>query len=270
MITSPANERLKHARRVRDGREPELIFVEGERLVEECLQAELPLVACFHESEPSARTQAILAALQRRDCPLFPTTAPVLATLSDTVTPQGIVVLAQRPATGLAQMLLAAHPLLVGLEAVQDPGNFGTIVRTAEAAGASGLVALKGSVDAFAPKTLRSAMGSAFRLPIVSGLTGTALLSQARASGLKVLATAATATLRYDQFDWRQAALVVFGNEARGVSQALLEACDRQISIPLQAPVESLNVAAAAAAILFEAARQRRATPRNKTPGVAV
>ncbi|MBI1760483.1 MAG: RNA methyltransferase [Acidobacteria bacterium] len=263
LITSPANERLKHARRVREGREPELIFVEGERLVEECLQAQLPLLACFHEAAPAARTQAILAELQRRGCPLYPTTAAVLATLSDTVNPQGVVVLAQRPTTGLTQMLTAPHPLIVALDAVQDPGNFGTIVRTAEAAGASGVVALKGSVDAFAPKTLRSAMGSAFRLPIVSGLTDAALLAQARAAGLKVLATAATAAMRYDQFDWRQPALLVFGNEAHGVSQALLDACDAQISIPLQAPVESLNVAAAAAAILFEAARQRRSWVRT-------
>lgn len=263
MITSPANERLKHARRVRDGREPELIFVEGERLVEECLQAQLPLIACFHEPEPSARTQAILVGLQRRECPLYPTTAAVLATLSDTIHPQGVVVLAQRPSTGMAQMLTAAQPLIVALDAVQDPGNFGTIVRTAEAAGASGVVALKGSVDAFAPKTLRSAMGSAFRLPIVSGLTDSALLAQARAAGLKVLATAANGALHYDEFDWRQPALVVFGNEARGVTQSLLEACDAQICIPLQAPVESLNVAAAAAAILFEAARQRRSWIRT-------
>ena len=263
MITSPANERLKHARRVRDGREPELIFVEGERLVEECLRAQLALSACFYEHESSARTQAILVELRRRECPLYATTTAVLATLSDTVNPQGIVVLAQRPATGLTQMLLADVPLIVGLNAVQDPGNFGTIVRTAEAAGASGVVALKGSVDAFAPKTLRSAMGSAFRLPIVSGLTDSALLTQVRAAKLKVLATTANAAMRYDQFDWRQPALVVFGNEARGVNQALLDACDAQISIPLQAPVESLNVAAAAAAILFEAARQRRSWVRT-------
>ncbi len=260
MITSPANERLKHARRVRDGREPELIFVEGERLVEECLQAQLPLVAGFHDFEPSTRTQAILVELQRRACPLYATTSAVLSTLSDTVNPQGVVVLAQRPSTGLAQMLLVRQPLLVVLDAVQDPGNLGTIVRTAEAAGTSGVVTLKGSVDAFAPKTLRSAMGSAFRLPIVSGLTAAALLAQARAAGLKMLATAAAAAQRYDEFDWRQPALIVFGNEARGVSQSLLETCDAQISIPLQAPVESLNVAAAAAAILFEAARQRRTT----------
>ncbi len=258
LITSPANERLKQARRVRDGREPELIFVEGERLVEECLQAQLPLTACFHEPEPSARTQAILNELQRRACPLYPTTAAVLATLSDTVNPQGVVVLAARPATGLAQMLSTDKPLIVALDAVQDPGNFGTIVRTAEAAGASGVIALKGSADAFAPKTLRSAMGSAFRLPILSGLTAAALLAQARAAGLKVLTTVAKGARRYDEFDWRQPALVLFGNEARGISPALLDAGAEQLCIPLQAPVESLNVAAAAAAILFEAARQRR------------
>ena len=263
MITSPANERLKHARRVRDGREPELIFVEGERLVEECLQAQLPVAVGFHEPEPSTRAQAVLHALQQRGCALYPATPAVLATLSDTVNSQGLIVLAQRPGTGLTQMLTADLPLIVGLDAVQDPGNFGTIVRSAEAAGASGVAALKGSVEAFAPKTLRSAMGSAFRLPIVSGLTDEALLTQARAAGLKIVATAADGALRYDEFDWRQAALVLFGNEARGLRAELLDASDARVSIPLQAPVESLNVAAAAAVILFEAARQRRTWVRS-------
>src|SRR5262245_4156119 len=97
LITSPANERLKHARRVREGREPELIFVEGERLAEECLQADLPLVAGFHTPEPSERTEAILAQLQERACPFFPVTDAVLATISDTVHTQGIILLTQRP-----------------------------------------------------------------------------------------------------------------------------------------------------------------------------
>lgn len=257
LLTSPANERLKQARRVRDGREPELIFIEGERLVEEALQAGLALHACFHTPEPSPRSQQILTTLRARGCPLYAATAAVLATISDTVNSQGLIVLAERPTAGLQPMLTAAQPLIVGLDAVQDPGNFGTIVRTAEAAGASGVLALKGSADAFAPKTLRSAMGSAFRLPLVAG-ANVAVLEQVQAAGLVVVGTVMEAELSYTEFDWRQPALVLFGNEARGMRPEVLAQCAARVRIPLQAPVESLNVAAAAAALLFEAARQRR------------
>lgn len=260
VITSPANERLKHARRVRDGREPELIFVEGERLIEECLHAGLRLEACFHAPEPGVRAQNILHELARRHCPLFPTAEAVLATISDTVNTQGLIVLAQRPATSLAQVLAAREEatLLVALDAVQDPGNFGTIVRTAEAAGAQGVIALPGSVEAFAPKTLRSAMGSAFRLPLVSDVAAAELIAEAHAVGAGIVTAAAQAAMIYSDYDWRQSTLVVFGNEAHGVRAELRERATACVRIPLRAPVESLNVAAAAAAILFEAARQRR------------
>ncbi len=261
IITSPANERLKHARRVRDGREHGLIFVEGERLVEECLQSGLKLIACFHAPEPDQRAQTIIAELARRNCPLYPTAEAVLETVSDTVNPQGLIVLAERPVHSLDQALAASDataPLIVCLDAVQDPGNFGTIVRTAEAAGASGVIALKGSVDAFAPKTLRSSMGAAFRLPVVTEAESEELVDAVRAAGLKIVATAANGETIYSDYDWRQATAAIFGNEARGVSEDLLERCDARLRIPLRTPVESLNVAAAVAAVLFEAARQRR------------
>lgn len=256
LITSPANERLKHARRVRDGREDNLIFVEGERLIEECLQSGLALAACFHSPELSLRAQTILAELAERTCPLLPTADPVLATISDTVNSQGLIVLAERPIATLDQAL-CSDGLIVCLDAIQDPGNFGTILRTAEAAGASGIISLKGSVDAFAPKTLRSAMGSAFRLPISTDVSLEELLATLPATGLKIVATAAEGETVYSNFDWQQPSIVIFGNEANGVRPELLKHADAQISIPLRAPVESLNVSAAAAVILFEAARQR-------------
>jgi TrmH family RNA methyltransferase len=259
LITSPANERLKHARRVRDGRESGLIFVEGERLAEECLQANLPLSVCIHSPEPTARAQTILNDIEQRGCPSFAVAESLLATISDTVNSQGVVLIAARPAATLAQALSHKDEagLIVCLDGIQDPGNFGTIVRTAEAAGASGVVALKGSVDAFAPKTLRSAMGSAFRLPIATDVSIEDLLTKTGAAGLKIVATAAEGETVYNHFDWRQQAVIVLGNEANGVRQELLESCDARIRIPLCVPVESLNVAAAAAVILFEAVRQR-------------
>jgi TrmH family RNA methyltransferase len=262
LITSPANERLKQARRVRDGRESDLIFVEGERLVEECLQSKLKLVACFHSPQISLRAQTIISDITAKNIPIYPTADGVLETISDTVNSQGLIVLAERPGSTLDQIMSQGNdesPLIVCLDAVQDPGNFGTIVRTAEAAGVKGVVALKGSVEPYAPKTLRSAMGSAFRLPVVSDIGFDEILPRSQAAGIKVVATASNAETIYNNYDWRQPTLVIFGNEARGAGSELLERCDERLRIPLHAPVESINVAAAAAAVLFEAARQRRA-----------
>jgi len=260
VITSSSNERLKRARRVRDGREPGLIFVEGERLIEECLQSGLKLTACFHAPDPNPRAQKIIAQMARLDCPLYPATRAALDTVSDTVSAQGLIAIAERPESVFDQTLPARDdvaPLIVCLDRAQDPGNFGTIVRTAEAAGASGVVATKGSVDAFSPKTLRSSMGSAFRLPLVTGLEQEELLSRVRAAKLRVVATAASGEMVYSDYNWRRPTMVIFGAEASGVGLELLERCDERLRIPLRAPVESLNVAAAAAAVLFEAARQR-------------
>ena len=256
LITSPANERLKHARRVRDGREDNLIFVEGERLIEECLQSGLALAACFHSPEVSPRAQTILAELDDRGCPLLPTADAVLATVSDTVNSQGLIVLAERPTAQLEEVLLSSG-LLVCLDAVQDPGNFGTILRTAEAAGATGVISMKGSVDAYSPKVLRSAMGSAFRLPIVTGVTYEGLMEHLYKAKLQIVAATADGETLYHEPNWLEPTMVILGNEANGVSDDLLELCETRIRIPLRSPVESMNVAAAAAVILFEAARQR-------------
>ena len=254
VITSPANERLKHARRVREGREPELIFIEGERLVAEAVQAKLTLHTAFHQPEPNERAAALLAEMT---CPRYAVSEAVMTTLSDTVTTQGLIVLAERPQATLDQAL-STGSLFVALDAVQDPGNAGTILRSAEAAGAAAVIAMKGTVDLFAPKVLRSAMGSAFRLPLAVEVTTDEWLAACASRGIQVVAAAAEAELNYDEYDWRQPALLLLGNEGNGLSRELLERADVRVKIPLHPPVESLNVAAAAAVILFEAARQRR------------
>src|SRR2546423_3043513 len=200
LITSPANQHLRRARGVRDGKEPELIFVEGERLCEECVHSGLELVACFYSPSPTPRAQEIIAEVHRRECPLYEVVDVALDAISDTVNSQGIIILATRPAHSLHRVIAAGGEsggLIICLDAVQDPGNFGTIVRTAEAAGAGGVVALRGSVDAYAPKTLRSAMGSAFRLPIATDVSPEKLLSKAHDTGLKVVAAAMEAEVTY-------------------------------------------------------------------------
>jgi TrmH family RNA methyltransferase len=255
LITSSSNERVKHARRVREGRERDLIFIEGERLVAEGVASELKLHACFTAAEPSASQQELL---ERLTCPVFHLSESVLESLSDTTSTQGIMVIAERPWPTLDRMFEGKAPLILGLDRIQDPGNLGTLVRTAEAAGVSGLFAFAGSADAFSPKTLRSSMGSAFRLPILPDVSGLGTLETCRSRGLKTVVATGEAELSHYDYDWRQPTLLILGNEGRGASAEIMSACDHRVRIPLHAPVESLNVAAAGAAILFEAVRQRR------------
>jgi TrmH family RNA methyltransferase len=152
----------------------------------------------------------------------------------------------------------ASATLFLGLDRVQDPGNMGTLIRTAEAAGVGGIVALGGSVDVFSPKVLRSSMGSAFRLPILANATVEQLISLRESHGLKIVAAAGEGEIDYTDYDWQQPTLLLLGNEGRGVDAALMSQCDARLRIPLLNGVESLNVAAAGAVMLFEAARQRR------------
>jgi TrmH family RNA methyltransferase len=194
-----------------------------------------------------------------RHCPLVPVTEAVMANLSDTVQPQGIVLLAARPTHRLEEVLDRRDPLIVCLDAVQDPGNVGAILRTAEAAGAAGAFLLKGSAEPFAPKTLRSSMGSAFRLPIVAGVEIGDLLRAVETKQILVATTTPDGDSIYSDYDWRRPTMAVFGNEAKGVGRELMERADVRLRIPLCEPVESLNVAAAASVVLFESARQRRA-----------
>ena len=255
LITSSSNERVKHARRVREGRERELIFVEGDRLVAECLSSGLNLHACFTSHSPST-TQ--LSLLERVACPVLQLSDSVLESLSDTTSTQGIIVIAERPFPSVESLFEGSSPLVLGLDRVQDPGNLGTLVRTAEAAGVNGLFSFAGSADAFAPKTLRSSMGSAFRLPIMPDVSGLGVIETCRSRGLKTVVATGEAVLNHYDYDWRQPTLLILGNEGRGASAEIMNACDVRVRIPLHEPVESLNVASAGAAILFEALRQRR------------
>lgn len=255
LITSSSNERVKHARRVREGRERDLIFVEGERLVAECASSSLKLHVCFTSATPSESQQALL---QRLPCPVFQLSESVIESLGDTISTQGIIVIAERPFPAVDRLFDGPAPLVLGLDRIQDPGNLGTLVRTAEAAGVNGLFSFAGSADAFSPKTLRSSMGSAFRLPIMPDVSGLGVIETCRARGLKTVVATGEADLLHYDYDWSQPTLLILGNEGRGASSEIMNACDTRMRIPLHTPVESLNVAAAGAAILFEAVRQRR------------
>lgn len=146
---------------------------------------------------------------------------------------------------------------VLALETIQDPGNLGTIIRTAAAAAASGLWLTADSVDLDNPKVLRASAGQWFRLPMAETSDLKAVVAQCQQQGMQVVATLPDANLTYWEIDWQKPSLILLGNEGAGLSADLVALADRQVKIPLNPGVESLNVAIAAALILYEAQRQR-------------
>lgn len=203
-----------------------------------------------------------------RQCGFTEVTEQEMKQVSDTVTPQGILALVrQKRVRGLSELLKNANrtPLLILLETIQDPGNLGTIVRAAEAAGATGILMNRECVDIYSPKVVRSTMGSLFRVPflIVEDLTEACRRlkqenGQGGDPGLKLYAAHLKGAKEYTLADYRIPCALMIGNEGKGLTDALTEQADAAIKIPMSGSVESLNAAMAAAIILFEASRQRR------------
>jgi TrmH family RNA methyltransferase len=182
--------------------------------------------------------------------------ADLVASLSETETSQGLLALARRPSFD-GEEVLRGTPLVLVADGVQNPGNLGGLLRTAEAAGASGAILAGACADPFSWKALRGSMGSAFRLPHLRGLPIVDALDVLEARGVAVLATDKAGERRYDEADLRGPVALVVGSEGAGLPAAVRERAAARLRIPLAGPVESLNVAVAAALVLFEAARQR-------------
>lgn len=184
----------------------------------------------------------------------------VFAHASDTVTPQGILCIVKMPEYCLEDILgNAGKPaLLLATEGIQDPGNLGTIFRTAEGAGATGILMDRSTVDIFHPKTIRSTMGSIYRMPFVvaSDLAGT--VGVLKEKGIRFFAAHLKGDSFYDEPDYREPSAFFVGNEGNGLSDGLARLADVSIRIPMEGELESLNAAMAAGILLYEASRQRR------------
>lgn len=260
-INSRKNPLAQRARAVRDGRQRELIFIEGVRLCEEALQASVVFEAVMYTRAltKDVRGHALLESLRGICQETHAVSEDVLESVSDTKTPQGVVALLRRPRTGRESIEQPAGvPLVVILHRANNPSNVGAVLRVAEAAGATGVVLTKGSTDPLSPKSLRGAMGSAFRLPLWTAPTLAEALDWCAVRGIATVATAAAAPSLHTELDWAMPRAVLLGPEAGGLSAAELGATKDAVRIPMRAPVESLNLATALAVILYEAARQRR------------
>ena len=260
-IASRDNSLLRQARSVRDGKIEDLIFVEGLRLCEEAQRSNLTIEAVIVSEEllPKERAAQAIAELSRVSKRTATVSEKLLESISYTKTPQGIVVLAGRPDSSEARLAasLTASPLLVVLHQLNNPVNVGAILRTAEAAGATGVIATRNTSDPFSPKSLRGAMGSAFRLPIWTGPAYEEIVPWCRERNIATVCSDAEADTDYTDLDWTKASALLLGPESTGFTAEELMHADRKVKIPMQGMAESLNVSVAAGILLFEAARQR-------------
>lgn len=234
-------------------REQRAFLVEGTRLVAEALAASWPLVAALYDPE-RARTEGRLASLVERIPNALPALPRAIKHASDTVTPQGIVAAARMPAP--VESVDPAEPIVLVLDGLADPGNAGTLLRSALAAGVRAVLAPKGTVDLYSPKVVRSAMGAHFHLKLGTELSWQEL-QKLLGDGRRVAVAEAHADLPYHRFDWLPPSALIVGGEAHGPSGEALRLASARVSIPLEGGVESLNAAVAGSVILFEAKRQR-------------
>lgn len=263
-ISSPANKLIKQVVALKQKKNRDslgLFIAEGVRLVEECAAAGWSVETCIYTEAAAARerTHRLIERLERLLCQMVLVPESLYNKISDTEQPQGIMVIAKKRQTSLENLLTTEGkpPLLVVLDGIQDPGNVGTIIRTADAAGCTGVIALKGSADIYASKTVRASMGSLFHLPVVEGVSAKELITMLQQGGVTLLATGLQKSQVYYQTQFACPVAVVLGNEGQGVSHELLAAADACVNIPLIGKAESLNVAIAAGIILYEAVRQR-------------
>ncbi len=254
-ITSRQNPTVKQFRDVARGTVPTSMLLDGEHLLGEALASavQLDVVAI---AEHMAGNKAVLRA-SGAGARVVVVSDAVWSAISPVRTPSGIAAIAVRPSTSLDQVFERSPALVVMLHDVQDPGNVGAIVRAAEGCGATGLICNEHTADPFGWKALRGAMGSSFRLPIAAKQSLAKAMVMARSAGLRIFATDARGGTPLSECDLRAPAAVILGGEGAGLPAELVEQADVRLTIPMHPPVESLNVAVAAALVSYEAGCQR-------------
>lgn len=260
-LTSKDNPLLKKIRSVASlaRRSPrDLVLAEGVRVLEEvCRSACIIETAVFSESFGSlSRERRLLEALSRKKVPLFQVPDRIFASLSDVRTPQGAIALVHVPPISLDEAAPGTVPLIVYACGIQDPGNLGTLLRAAAAAGATMVCTSKSSVSARNPKAVRSSAGAFFHIPVVENTDAGDFRDYCRRRSISIFRTDPHSGVSYDRQDLRSPCAILLGNEGAGVAEREFSSFPA-IRIPMAKGVESLNVAMAGTLILFEAFRQR-------------
>jgi TrmH family RNA methyltransferase len=267
VIGSAQNPHVAAARSLltRRGRVAASAFlVEGPHAVGEVLAGDHEVRELFVTDAAADREVELMRAAATRRIAVRVVSEKVLARLGDTVAPQGLIAVVALPAADLDSVLATSPRLLVVLDSVADPGNAGTVIRTADAIGADAVILTQGSVDVYGGKVVRAAAGSLLHLPVVPGVDAEATVAQLKAAGVAVLATATTGEDSLDDLMetdvLAQPTAWLLGNEAHGLPPGLLDAADRRVRVPLRGRAESLNLAATAAICLHATSRAQHRT----------
>ena len=260
-ITSLTNSKVKlamslHQKKYRD--KQKLFLLEGLRNAEMAQEVHAKIKMCFCTEKILSNNRAEKL-IEKLTCPMYLVPDNIYAKLSDTDSPQGLMLIIEQDLLSLDELQIKEHMFLLALDRLQDPGNIGTIIRTADAMGVDGIICLNGTADIFSPKVVRSAMGSLFNLPIYTKINETNLLEFAKQNQFKLYATALNEQAKASwNVDYQEKCIIVLGNEANGVSNTILNHANEQIYIPMQGKAESLNVANACAMIIYEKVRSLR------------
>lgn len=256
MITSSSNPQLKNIvqlnKKAKARREQGLYVVEGYKMYLEAPEEQIEKIYAashFLDKHPEIRQKH--PNLEEVDDRVF-------AAISDTRTPQGILCLMRQPSWNIKKMLGKENPFLMVLEDLQDPGNVGTIFRTAEGAGVDGIILTKNCVDIYNPKTIRSTMGSIYRIPFFYTDKIEEVLGELMIHDVRTFAAHLNGERDYDREDYKKGTAFFIGNEGNGLTDDLANMADRLVKIPMCGQLESLNAAMAAGILMYEAARQRR------------
>ena len=253
MITTTQNKQIKQIiklkKSARERRKQELFLVEGIRMFTEIPEEYLYKV---YASEDFYNEHRVI--FEHMDVELV--SPQVMKEISDTMTPQGVLALVKMMKYSLEDLLEQEKPLFLVLENLQDPGNLGTIVRTAEGAGVTGIIMNKETVDIYNPKVIRSTMGAIFRVPFVITDDLPQVVEQLKQKGISVYAGHLKGDVFYKQ-DYRNGSAFLIGNEGNGLTDEITALADHKIKIPMKGKVESLNAAVSATILMYETMRQR-------------
>jgi TrmH family RNA methyltransferase len=259
----PRHHRVRRLRALirepRARREANAFVAEGPRVLEAALDRGAVLESAYVAPAADRAFSRLTSRLRALRIPIEELKEGVLERIGDTVTPQPVLAVVSMTRTDV-DALDRAGPVLVAV-AVRDPGNAGTLLRSAEAAGCAGVVFSGNSVDPYAPKVVRSSAGAVFGIPVVEADDPVKVLDALGRQGRRRLGAVAAGGERFDRVDLSGAVAVVLGNETEGVPAELHACLDGRVTIPIDPPAESLNVGMAGTVLAFEAARQRRAAP---------
>lgn len=257
MITSSSNQQIKNLtmlmKKAKARDEQGIFVVEGRKMFQEVPPDWLEKVYVSESFQKEAGSEELLS-----DTEYEIVSDAVFKSVADTRTPQGILCLVKKPQYQFQDLLKGRQTHLLIVESLQDPGNLGTILRTGEGAGITGVIMNRTTVDLFNPKTIRSTMGSIYRVPFLISEDLEQTIAELKVSGITVYAAHLKGNMQYDEPDYTGGTAFLIGNEGKGLTDETAKLADAYIRIPMEGQVESLNAAVSASLLMYETNRQRR------------